>query len=264
MNKKILCLGLSAGIIIGSFTAVFTKAEEDRDINESVNIVESSGALDEEQNSRDPLKPHLPHVVQGSSEPYEDTAQKTSGSSSGSSSGSGGGSYKKKTTTTETASEPATAKPTGMIKEENPTEMTTQQQNVRVSIGSDTVMIGEKSFKMDAKPYIQASSSSTLVPLRFVTAALFDEGMTDADKSTLLQWNGEDKTVTVKAKGKTVIFKADSGIMSVDGKKLLMANGVKAEIKDGRMYIPFRALGKALDITVDWDEESRTAIYRQK
>ena len=43
-----------------------------------------------------------------------------------------------------------------------------------------------------------------------------------------------------------------------------MENNVKAEIKDGRMYIPFRALGKALDVNVTWEAETKTAIYSLK
>ena len=49
--------------------------------------------------------------------------------------------------------------------------------------------------------------------------------------------------------------------MIVNGKQIQMDNGVNAEIKDNRMYIPFRALGNALGVKVDWDAESKTAIF---
>lgn len=52
--------------------------------------------------------------------------------------------------------------------------------------------------------------------------------------------------------------------MIVDGTPVTMDNGVKAEITDGRMYIPFRALGEALGVEVDWDANTKTAIYEAK
>ena len=49
--------------------------------------------------------------------------------------------------------------------------------------------------------------------------------------------------------------------MVIDGTAITMENGVKAEIVDGRMFVPFRALGTALGVPVSWDAETRTAIY---
>ena len=51
--------------------------------------------------------------------------------------------------------------------------------------------------------------------------------------------------------------------MVVDGTRIPMEYGVKAEIKDGRMFVPFRALGQALGIAVTWDANTRTAIYNE-
>ncbi len=40
-----------------------------------------------------------------------------------------------------------------------------------------------------------------------------------------------------------------------------MAYGVYAEIKDSRMFVPFRTLGEAVGAKVDWDAETKTAIF---
>ena len=40
-----------------------------------------------------------------------------------------------------------------------------------------------------------------------------------------------------------------------------MAYGVYAEIKDSRMFVPFRNLGEAVGAKVDWDAETKTAIF---
>lgn len=42
-----------------------------------------------------------------------------------------------------------------------------------------------------------------------------------------------------------------------------MDNGVQAEITGSRMFIPFRALGKALGVDVTWDTDTKTAIYEK-
>ncbi|MBQ9605179.1 MAG: copper amine oxidase N-terminal domain-containing protein, partial [Firmicutes bacterium] len=63
---------------------------------------------------------------------------------------------------------------------------------------------------------------------------------------------------------KIIQFQAGSNIMVVDGTSIPMENGVVAEITDSRMFVPFRALGQALGVPVDWDAETRTAIYNKR
>ncbi len=145
--------------------------------------------------------------------------------------------------------------------EEN-TDNSTLSDTVKITIGSSNVIIGDKTYTIDAAPYIQASSDSTLVPLRFVSVALLGEDVTSADTSELISWDAVTKTAAITAGNKTISFKSDSPYMIINGSSELMENGVKAEIKDGRMYIPFRALGTALGIKVDWEAETKTAIYK--
>lgn len=136
-----------------------------------------------------------------------------------------------------------------------------ESNEVRIQIGSSSVGINGQSFTMDAAAYIQPSSNSTLVPLRFSAMAVLGGSVGDADNSSVVQWDNATKTASINA-DKTITFTAGSNIMTVDGESIAMDNGVSAEIKDGRMYIPFRALGEALGISVDWDSSTRTAIYR--
>ncbi len=49
--------------------------------------------------------------------------------------------------------------------------------------------------------------------------------------------------------------------MTIDGANETIDNGAVAEIKCGRMYVPFKALGEALGIAVSWDNNTRTVIY---
>ncbi|MCD8158499.1 MAG: InlB B-repeat-containing protein [Clostridiales bacterium] len=136
---------------------------------------------------------------------------------------------------------------------------------VKVVIGSTVVAVEtdgkESKYTMDTAPYIQSESSSTLVPLRFVAVAVYGDEVDDADSSDIVAWDSATKTVSITVGNDLISFTAGSEYMSVNGKDVLMSNGVKAEITDGRMFIPFRALGEALGVEVDWDSTAKTAIY---
>lgn len=174
---------------------------------------------------------------------------------------SGGGSYKPATTTTTTDA-------TTEITTEKATETTTSDndsKDVRVSIGSSEITVGNKSYAMDAAAYIQPSSNSTMVPLRFVSIAILNGDITGSGGKGSVDWDAKTKTASIIVKngsGSHIIqFTAGSDKMVIDGTSITMENGVVAEIKDSRMYVPFRALGTALGVGVKWDGTTRTASY---
>jgi len=150
------------------------------------------------------------------------------------------------------------------------TETGTLDSVVKVTIGEKQVLVDDQAYDMDVAPYIQTESSSTMVPIRFVSIALGidSDAMNNPDESSKVVWDPNTKTATILyAAGngqKIVKFVAGSNEMVVDGTTVPMSNGVKAEIVDGRMFVPFRAVGNAFGIKVDWDEATRTAIYNQK
>lgn len=150
------------------------------------------------------------------------------------------------------------------------TETVTLDGEVRVTIGEKSLVMDGETIEMDAAAYIQTSSNSTMVPLRFVTLALGvdQDAVTDADNSSKIAWDATSKTATIiysaGSQQKIIQFTAGSAEMVVDGVSITMDNGVVAEIVDGRMYVPFRALGQALGVPVTWDAETRTAIYNEK
>ncbi len=132
---------------------------------------------------------------------------------------------------------------------------------VRVIIGNNLFTVGNKIYAMDVTPYIQPESNSTLVPLRFAAIAISGGDIENADSSSIVDWDANTKTASITAGGKVIKFTAGSELMYIGNTPTVMENGVKAEIKDGRMFIPFRALGKALGVKVDWDADTKTAIY---
>jgi len=146
----------------------------------------------------------------------------------------------------------------------------TLDEVVKVTKDQKTILINDESKDMDVAPYIQSTTNSMMVPLRFVSLALGVDtnGVDDADNSSKVSWDANSKTATIfYAAGngqKLIQFTAGSSTMVVDGTSIPMANGAVAEIRDGRMFVPFRALGQALGVPVSWDQDTFTAIYNQK
>lgn len=137
-------------------------------------------------------------------------------------------------------------------------------KEVRITIGSNIISTDGKKFTVDAAAYIQPESSSTLIPLRFAAIAISGGDVESADTNSTVSWDALSKTASVKTKDAVIKFTADSNIMYINDKPIVMENGAKAEIKEDRMYIPFRALGTALDAEVFWDGETKTAVYNIK
>ena len=150
------------------------------------------------------------------------------------------------------------------------TEAGTLDGVVEVTIGEKTITVNGEPVDMDVAAYIQTSSNSTMVPLRFVSLALGvdTENVETADNTSKIAWDANSKTATIlyaAGNGQKIIqFQAGSNYMVVDGTPIPMEYGVVAEITDSRMFVPFRALGQALGVPVDWDAETRTAIYNKR
>lgn len=150
------------------------------------------------------------------------------------------------------------------------TETGTLDSVVEVTIGESTIKVDGEDVTMDVAPYIQTSSNSTMVPLRFVSIAIGvdSDNVNSVDDSSKVMWDANSKTATIlyaAGNGQKIIqFTAGSNTMVIDGTAVPMDNGVVAEITNDRMFVPFRALGQALGVPVTWDADTRTAIYNQK
>ena len=137
-------------------------------------------------------------------------------------------------------------------------------QEVRVTIGENYYTVNGQTYSMDAAAYISPASNSTMVPVRFVANAF---GLRDDQ----ILWDDTSKTCTITAPNKVIQFKLDSSTMVVNGVPITMNSPdglpVVAEIKTinglGRMYLPFRALGNAFGVPVDWAADTQTAIYNK-
>lgn len=131
---------------------------------------------------------------------------------------------------------------------------------VSLTIGSNSIFVGENEYTLEAAPFID--NGSTLIPLRAAAVAILGGDVDKADSSSLISWNGINKTATISYMGSSAVFTADSNTVIVNGMSIPMENGAIAKIEKGRMYIPIRALAKALGKDVIWDEVNKTVIYK--
>lgn len=194
-------------------------------------------------------------IIKNNSNISEEISTETTTTYNNYSSGSGSSNIKvenySKTTTNTTESFTETTTENTSIKTAN---------NIKVQIGSNKIQIDDKKETIDVAPYIQSSTNSTMVPLRFTSLAILNDDVNNSSNNKIL-WDPINKIATIKAYDTTISFKNNSNIMKINNIEFEMENNAKAEIKNDRFFIPFRALAKALNVNVSWDNKTKTATY---
>ena len=133
-----------------------------------------------------------------------------------------------------------------------------QSQVVKVSIGSTVANVNGNNTTLSVAPYIQKSSGSMMIPLRFVSTAL---GIPESN----IQYNANTKEISITYNGTTAIFITGTDIVYLNGSKYTMyANdsntNAKTEIVNGSTFIPLRVLEPLFGFKIDWEETTKTAI----
>ncbi|MBR1737435.1 MAG: 5'-nucleotidase C-terminal domain-containing protein [Firmicutes bacterium] len=146
---------------------------------------------------------------------------------------------------------------------ENDNYSATAKHKVSLTIGSTKIRLNNQEFDIPAAPYVSEDTNIVLVPLRFAAIAVNGLDIENADASEIVLWDAQAKTATVKANNMTVVFKADSSIMTLNGREVYMENDAAAQIKDGRMYIPYEAFGDALGIKTELDIQSGSVTFEK-
>lgn len=126
-------------------------------------------------------------------------------------------------------------------------------KSVKLKVGEKLATVNGVSVALDTPAYINSSNNSVYVPLRFVAVSLVGEDN--------MLWDASTKTVAIFKGDKSIKFTIGNNNMIVNGKPVNMGNGIVPEIKDGRVFVPFRPLGEALGKNVKWDSNTKTAIY---
>lgn len=100
-------------------------------------------------------------------------------------------------------------------------------------------------------PYIDGNNR-TLVPLR----------VTMESAGAKVSWDNDTRTAIVEKDGIVVEAPIGEKYIYVDGKKVV--NDTQAVIKDGRTYLPIRAVLEAFGMNVGWDDSTRTVMVTNK
>jgi hypothetical protein len=135
-------------------------------------------------------------------------------------------------------------------------------QEVRVALGQNYYTVNGKTYDMQAAAYLYGDTGALMVPLRFVSNAF---GLGDSQ----IVWDDINKTATIFAPNRTLQFTLGKSVMIVDGVAINMYSPapenmpISAEIKNDRMYIPFRPLGDAFGLPVEWDSATSEAVYNK-
>ena len=134
------------------------------------------------------------------------------------------------------------------VKEVNADEVEDEKEKkvVCMTIGSNLMNINGEAVETDTSPYI--SNSYTLVPLRCISTVF------DAE----VEWDKNTKTAIIKADGIETRFTINSYTMLVNGRTVMIPKA--AEIKNGRTYVPLRALGESLNANVSWIPDSKSVL----
>jgi hypothetical protein len=139
-------------------------------------------------------------------------------------------------------------------------------QEVRVPVGQNYYLVNGTTVDMpdNAKAYIDPETSSTYVPLRFVSNAF---GMPDE------QIIYEKGVITIIHPTRIIQFTVGQTNMIVNGVAVPMLNAAGVPIApqtkaydDGafvRTFVPFRAVGDAFGVKVTWDSDRQEAIYNE-
>lgn len=130
-----------------------------------------------------------------------------------------------------------------------PDKGTSTTNKVAVTIGSTTYKVNGAEKSLEVAPVIQ--NNRTLVPTRAISEGLGYQVL----------WNASTNTATiVTPDNRTAAFTLGSNVVTVNGVPSLTMDTAPAVV-DGRMLVPFRALGDALGIAVTWDEATNTATF---
>lgn len=127
---------------------------------------------------------------------------------------------------------------------------------VQVQPGNTTYLVDGVEKTMDVAPFIDASTSSLMVPVRFIADGV---GITEEDGNLI--WSAHNKTVIIRNGSDQLEFPVGANFYRLNGVEITNENNAVTQIVDGRTFVPFRTVGQALDIPVSWDEENRVASY---
>jgi len=135
------------------------------------------------------------------------------------------------------------------------------RSEIKIFDGSTTAIIDGKPVEMAMAPYADLNDSAFLVPVRFVTENL--------GAKVNFNTNGDKNIVTVEFAERTVQFTIGEKEYFVSGAPLAYGMSTAPVVQydengGGYTFLPFRALGEAIGVPVDFLAEEGAAVYNLK
>ena len=91
-------------------------------------------------------------------------------------------------------------------------------------------------------------NNRTLVPVRFVAEELGGK----------VSWDNTNRAVSIEKDGKKIVLIVGSRMIQLDNGTRAMASDVAPKIINDRTYVPLRVISNALNIGIEWKNETRT------
>lgn len=136
--------------------------------------------------------------------------------------------------------------------EETKKELLKEIAEVKKELQDCSIGVFVKGIEIDFSKYNNVLpiivNDRTLAPIRAVTEALGCE----------VNWDEATKTIFIIKDNITIAMQIDNENAFVNGETIQL--DVAPEIVDDRTLVPMRFISEALNLNVDWDEESQTII----
>jgi hypothetical protein len=131
-------------------------------------------------------------------------------------------------------------------------------ENHKIVFVKDSITVGVdgEEVTIDQAPYIK--DGRMMLPLRAVTQTL-----KTFKNDVSISWNSLDRKAIINYDGNELVFTADSDVYTVNGKSVKMTGG-KTEIKNGRSFIPLRALADAMGLDTEWQASDGSVTITAK
>ncbi|WP_342404215.1 stalk domain-containing protein [Brevibacillus sp. FSL K6-2834] len=133
-----------------------------------------------------------------------------------------------------------------MIAAISPVTVLADSKDIQVKVDNVSVQFP------DAKPFIDPSTSRTMIPIRFVSEKL----------GASVEWDGAKQTVTMNKNGKQISLKIGEKKAVVAGQEITF--DAAATLQNNRTFVPLRFVSEAYGAKVDWKATERLVLITTK
>ena len=125
---------------------------------------------------------------------------------------------------------------------------------VILTVGQSAATIDGRAYTMDTKPYINATTGRTMVPLRFIAEAF----------GAKVSWDQATKAATIDLGTKRIVLTIGRNTALVNGVSVAIDAPPELLVESGRTMVPLRFISENLGATVVYDNITKQITIRMK